>query len=263
MPTFNFSRGKSYLLRLPLFTKATLVIIVACWALGLQSVWDVQQWGALIPEEMGITTLYRINTFPFIHQNILHTIMNILALTPLLDRFESEYGTLTSLALFFGPLTTIPAIIYVIFEMFILKGNTAVMGASMWVFLLLGMEAIRTYRVNPSLVIGTWNIPTWTTPIVMVLCVAALVPSSSLLGHFSGLVVGYVCGLGYLKLLAPPEKILRWVEIKLNLMARLPFYVSVDQKTYGRFGVLPSTGGPGGGPGVAMGLVGSTQRLGP
>lgn len=29
-------------------------------------------------------------------------IMNVLALTPLLERFESEYGTLTSLALFFG-----------------------------------------------------------------------------------------------------------------------------------------------------------------
>lgn len=29
-------------------------------------------------------------------------IMNVFALTPLLERFESEYGTLTSLALFFG-----------------------------------------------------------------------------------------------------------------------------------------------------------------
>lgn len=29
-------------------------------------------------------------------------VMNVLALTPLLERFESEYGTLTSLALFMG-----------------------------------------------------------------------------------------------------------------------------------------------------------------
>lgn len=28
--------------------------------------------------------------------------MNVLALTPLLERFENEYGTLTSVALFFG-----------------------------------------------------------------------------------------------------------------------------------------------------------------
>jgi len=47
-------------------------------------------------------------------------------------------------------------------------------------------------------------------------------------------------GLGYLKFLSPPEWALRWVENRLNLLARLPHYVSVDQKTYGRFGVLPS-----------------------
>ena len=48
-------------------------------------------------------------------------------------------------------------------------------------------------------------------------------------------------GLGYLKILAPPEKILRWIEAKLNLLGRLPHYVSIDQKTYGRYGVLPTT----------------------
>lgn len=72
----------------------------------------------------------------------------------------------------------------------------------------------------------------------------------------------YPGGLGYVKYLAPPEKILRWIEGKLNLLGRLPHYVSIDQKTYGRFGVLPSSGS-GAAPGVALGLVGSTQRLGP
>ncbi len=154
----------------------------------------------------------------------------------------------------------------------------------MWVFLLLGIEAIRTYRVNPYLVIATYNIPTWTSPIALLLCISALVPSSSFLGHVAGLVVGYTCmwmpqspllcngeidtsgsivGLGYLKILAPPEKILRWIEGKLNLLGRLPHYVSVDQKTYGRFGVLPSSSSPSRGPGVGMGIVGSGQRLGP
>lgn len=68
-------------------------------------------------------------------------------------------------------------------------------------------------------------------------------------------------GLGYLKFLAPPEKALRWIEGKLNLLGRLPHYVSVDQKTYGRFGVLPSTNSSGSS--VPMGMVGTTQRLGP
>lgn len=69
-----------------------------------------------------------------------------------------------------------------------------------------------------------------------------------------------VVGLGYLKVLAPPEKALRWIESRLNLLGRLPHYVSVDQKTYGRFGVLPTNSG---GSSTLPGLVGSTQRLGP
>jgi len=63
-------------------------------------------------------------------------------------------------------------------------------------------------------------------------------------------------GLGYLKFAIPPERILRWIESKLNLLGRLPHYVSVDQKTYGRFGVLPSGGSVGG-------ASGPGQRLGP
>lgn len=61
--------------------------------------------------------------------------------------------------------------------------------------------------------------------------------------------------------MAPPEKLLRWIEGKLDLVGRLPHYVSVDQKTYGRFGVLPTTASPA--TQVPLGLIGSTQRLGP
>lgn len=66
-----------------------------------------------------------------------------------------------------------------------------------------------------------------------------------------------------MKFLAPPEKVLRFVESKLNLLQILPRYVSVDQKTYGRFGVLPSSTASPAGPGVTLGVVGSSQRLGP
>ena len=61
-------------------------------------------------------------------------------------------------------------------------------------------------------------------------------------------------GLGYLKILAPPEKVLRWIERKLNLLGRLPHYVSIDQKTYGRYGVLPTTSGSSA-PGAVEGAV--------
>lgn len=256
-------RAKSYVYRLPLFTRLVVFIIVAAWVAtaALGKTWDIPAWGALVPDEVGFATLYRTNTFPFIHLNFFHMIMNVVAVTPLLERFESEYGTLTSLALFFGPFSTLPAALYILFEKVILRSNNGVMGASIWFFLLLSMEAVRTYRTNPHFTIGTYNIPTWTAPLFLAIVISALVPSTSLLGHLCGLIVGYVCGLGYMRLLSPPEKVLRWIEGKLNLLERLPRYVSVDQKTYGRFGVLPSSGAAP--QGVALGVVGSGQRLGP
>ncbi|KAF9870404.1 hypothetical protein CkaCkLH20_12071 [Colletotrichum karsti] len=224
--TFSTLRARSYIFRLPLFTRIVVVAIVAAWAASLQSTWDVKDWGALIPDQLSFTASYRMNTYPFVHVNFIHVFLNLVALTPLLERFEAEFGTLTSIALFIGPLSTIPAVVYVLIERFFLKGNVAVMGASIWVFLLLGMEAIRTYKTNPYLTIATHSIPTWTTPLILVLVVTALVPGTSLLGHLCGVLVGYLFGLGYLKFLSPPEKALRWVESKLNLLGRLPHYLA-------------------------------------
>jgi hypothetical protein len=85
-------------------------------------------------------------------------------------------------------------------------------------------------------------------------------------GSKSAKLMSRLGGLGYLKFLAPPEKVLRWIEGKMNLLGRLPHYVSVDQKTYGRFGVLPTVNPTLAGAtdnGIALGYVGSSQRLGP
>ncbi len=151
-----------------------------------------------------------------------------------------------------------------VFAELILGFNTAVLGASLWVFLLLAVEATKTHKTNPSFPVGTVNIPTWATPLILAVVIAVMVPNTSFLGHLCGLAIGYAWGLGYIRFLAPPEKILRWVEGKMNLLGRLPHYVSVDQKTYGRFGVLPTanTSAPAGDSGVPLGYVGSSQRLG-
>jgi len=49
-----------------------------------------------------VTAVHRLNLFPVMHLNFFHLIFNVLAVTPLLERFESEYGTLVTLALFTG-----------------------------------------------------------------------------------------------------------------------------------------------------------------
>jgi hypothetical protein len=100
---------------------------------------------------------------------------------------------------------------------------------------------MKQYRQNPYFNILDVRIPTWTTPLIFILVISFLVPHTSFLGHLCGAATGYLWGSGYMKYLAPSEKILRWIEGKLNLLGRIPHYVSVDQKTYGRYGVLPST----------------------
>lgn len=126
------------------------------------------------------------------------------------------------------------------------------------------------------------RIPTWITPLALIVVTSVLLPNTSFLGHLCAVAVGYLCklntpitawvtnpvlvGLGYLKFLAPPEKIARWIEGKLNLLGRLPHYVSVDQKTAGRYtAVLPSSAVEGPSQNVLGGgwLGGNGVRLGP
>ena len=157
---------------------------------------------------------------------------------------------------------------------------------SIWGFLLFAAESVRANKTVPYFVIrGQPTIPTWTVPIAALLLAVVVTPGSSLLGHACGLAVGYVCtqppfflclarprgktdtdkwphlvGLGYLKFLVPPDGVMRFIETKLRLRLWSSYYVSVDQKTFGRDGVIPLTNIV---PAVAPGLTGSNQRLGP
>jgi glycosylphosphatidylinositol transamidase len=96
-----------------------------------------------------VILVYRLNTYPVIHMGFFHAFFNAMAVTPLLERFEAEHGTLTAIALFVGrecsgkmqllwpfglmlnnlALSTFPAGLYILFERFILHRNTSVVGA--------------------------------------------------------------------------------------------------------------------------------------
>lgn len=54
--SFSTLRARSYVFRLPLFTRCIAFLIVALWMVGVQSVWDLRQWGALIPDEFNFQT---------------------------------------------------------------------------------------------------------------------------------------------------------------------------------------------------------------
>jgi len=69
---------------------------------------------------------------------------------------------------------------------------------SIWVFTLLAIEAMKTYRSNPFFEIAGTKIPTWVTPLGAVLVVWILIPNTSFLGHICGLAFGYGCELPFI-----------------------------------------------------------------
>lgn len=125
----NPSRLRTYLFRLPFFTRLCVFAIIAFWLLELQTVWSVIQWGSVIPNEISLAGgAYRLNTFPFVHMGFWHMIIDLVAVVGLLERFEAEWGTLNCFALFLGPLSSLPGVLYVLIERFVIRDNTPVAG---------------------------------------------------------------------------------------------------------------------------------------
>ena len=191
----NPSRIRTYLLRLPLFTRFTVLAVLLFWILELQTVWSVIEWGSITPSKIGPLSggMYRLNTFVFVHLGFFHMLFNLICLVPLIERFEAEFGTLVSFALFMGPFATIPAGLYIIIEHYIFGWDTVVVGSSIWIFLLLASESIKTWKQNPTLNIGDVKIPTWIWPCVLAVVTSILVSGTSFLGHLCGLATGYAC----------------------------------------------------------------------
>lgn len=122
---------RSAILRLPLFTRLTFFLNILFYLLSWLPALHIIELCALQPSKIGIFTggMYRLNTFVFVHKGLIHLVCNMAALIPLMERWESDWGTLTGLALWFGPLASIPAGMYLLVENYVLRGDTAVVGA--------------------------------------------------------------------------------------------------------------------------------------
>ena len=56
LPQFNPARLRTYVFRIPLFTRVVLLLVILFWILEFQTAWDVAQWGALVPLEVNLGT---------------------------------------------------------------------------------------------------------------------------------------------------------------------------------------------------------------
>lgn len=221
----NYTKG------LPLLTRVVVVAILITYFLDVILGVPLRDKWALDPRKMSLSQMHRINTYPVIHTGALHAGVNLIVLTPLLERFEREIGTLKTTLLIAGPVVTIPAALYLGIEMGIVGGSAPVVGSSGLIFTLLAAESVKTYRFNPYYTIGGWEIPTWPTPIFWMVIASFLMPTSSLLGHFCAIVVGYAYACRYLRLLEPNEWILTRVEKYLGfILLKLPWYVGLHKR---------------------------------
>ena len=65
LPQFNPTRLRSYVFRIPFFTRVVLLLIILCWILELQTAWDITQWGALVPLQVNLSTSTSTSPSPY------------------------------------------------------------------------------------------------------------------------------------------------------------------------------------------------------
>ena len=121
----NPIRIRSWINRIPLFTRIILCLALTLWTLNFPLPW-LSTSGALVPAEVGLTSsesacrtgsysvarayvlltvalpVTTLNTYPLVHSGVIQLVFDLVALVPLLERFESEHGTLISIAMFIG-----------------------------------------------------------------------------------------------------------------------------------------------------------------
>ena len=64
-PQFNPARLRSYVFRIPFFTRIILLLIILFWILELQTAWDITQWGALVPLQVNLSTSTSTSPGPY------------------------------------------------------------------------------------------------------------------------------------------------------------------------------------------------------
>ncbi|KAF3906462.1 hypothetical protein ABW20_dc0106040 [Dactylellina cionopaga] len=94
------------------------------------------------------------------------------------------------------------------------------------------MDATRIYKYKPFYWVAGYRIPSWAPVLGMWLILELFVfGGAGWLIHIFSIAVGWAYAAEYLKLLEPPEKILKFVETKLRpLLSKIPYYVTLEAR---------------------------------
>ncbi|ODV80742.1 rhomboid protein 2 [Suhomyces tanzawaensis NRRL Y-17324] len=193
---------------LPIFTFILLLANVGDWLSAVFS---------LYPGAPFKLDLNRLSFYILFHRSFLHWFLNCLALATPMAIFERTHGTVyTGVTL--NLLAAVAGLQYCVVGL-LFYPDTHVVGLSGVVFSFLSYVAVKEHQHRPvytyTFQSRTVSIPTLWTPLIFVTITAVLLPGSSLFGHLAGVSTGYLLGLGYLKVLYPPSKVILWIERKL------------------------------------------------
>ncbi|OBA22070.1 hypothetical protein METBIDRAFT_38836 [Metschnikowia bicuspidata var. bicuspidata NRRL YB-4993] len=179
--------------------------------------------------------LNAISFYIFPHANFLHLAVNLVALFPLISRYERANGTVNT-GITLNLLAVAAALPYCLVGLFLYPEN-GVAGLLGICFSFLTYYCQKEYAQTPVLYQFTVagrdvQIPTEYFPFINLFVIAFLVPSTSFFGHLAGIGAGYLLAMGYLKVLYPPLKVVLFIERKLasgiDQLKRLVDFISEE-----------------------------------
>ena len=210
------TRLKVYWENLPFITKSIFATCVSIYVATLLVGWDNLMSVCLSPTSLTQHfQIWRLLTSATFHAGLLHLTFNMMAFLPMGNTLEHALGSfqlswLIALLIFLGDAFYI-AIAYAAN----LAGYSGLLshcavGFSGVIFGLIPLD-VRTTGGSQRSIFGLFAVPAITYPWVLLVLWQLLVPQSSFLGHLSGLAIGQVYAMGYLKWITPSaEAVQSW-----------------------------------------------------
>lgn len=172
--------------------------------------------------------VYRVITAPFVHMGFFHILMNMFAWYFLGNPEESKLGSLNFLYNVFGLMLPMCAGLHLVTAYaldFLLGWHTTMEGAVGMSGLLFALLVVSLEYSESVSIFGLFDMPSKWYPLFIAVVLQLLSPGLSLLGHLSGIAVGYAFLSSRLDFLKLSTNKISYVEDKLSLRS-LSYWVS-------------------------------------
>ncbi|KAL4450677.1 hypothetical protein ABPG77_001033 [Micractinium sp. CCAP 211/92] len=178
---------------------------------------------------------FRVFTAALSHAGLLHVGMNMLAFLPLGASLERHFGSLQLLWVMLL-LSALGGAMYVV-----VAAASAALPLSLPAILdfyhqcavglsgvIFGLVLIDSHQASSPTrsIFGLFSVPTWAFPWALLVIWQLLVPRASLLGHLTGLLVGYAFATGRLRWLLPSSATYQTVERALPFCLHSPSFIA-------------------------------------